>query len=391
MATSDSAQSSRGKRNSDDADSAPSSKRHETFGSDIRIIPLSSNLSGLSLNEPANFVACIIPKSLVNVFEKVLRETIERGLVTLHANTGNPPEEIESESELQGSDFIHDFESVKELYTKKLRELSDRDLKQEVPRGKFSIFKDYRRSLTKWFVTGQNLVKNLTSPSDSRKLLKIRTSFSPAVSNESTKQAVRLKLKTTSDQCETLLMGSVTQSAFNLNKETLDLFKNAEESSDTCLVKVLMKAFRSISKKYNYLTRPDNTTTNDDDNHERRLPLRPPRHQRTFYRRQPQRIDRFYRRESDTDNHSRYPHRKYDTYDYPDRDYRRLRRDNETDRIAERNYQHYNEDYPPMTNPNTNYRRYKRDPYYQERDYESDDVFEYDEQPQYKYRRSSRN
>jgi hypothetical protein len=69
MATSE-VQQNRGKRNNEDTDTIPSSKRHESTSSEIRIIPLNANLAGLSITEPANYVACTIPKGLVAVFEK---------------------------------------------------------------------------------------------------------------------------------------------------------------------------------------------------------------------------------------------------------------------------------------------------------------------------------
>jgi hypothetical protein len=97
MSTSDFVQ--RGRRN-DDADASPTSKRHESTSSlsnDSRIVPLNSNLGGLSIAEPAHFVACIIPKSLITVLEKVLKETIEKGLATQQVNTQLQSEDLEKE------------------------------------------------------------------------------------------------------------------------------------------------------------------------------------------------------------------------------------------------------------------------------------------------------
>jgi hypothetical protein len=58
----------------------------------------------------------------------------------------------------------------------------------------------------------------------------------------------------------------------------------------------------------------------------------------------------------------------------------------------------YNQEYPQeiqtqpsnLRNRNTNYRRYKRNPHYDERDYDSDEVFEQDEQPHGRRRWSHR-
>ena len=373
MSTSESAQRG-GKRFMEDTDVPPTTKRHESTSSlsnDIRIVPLSSNLGGLSISEPANFVACIIPKSLITVFEKILKETIEKGLATQQVNTQLQSEDQEFESDIHSTEFIHDFETVKESFTNKLSSLSDQELQQEVPRGKFNVFKDYRRRLTKWYVTGHHLRNKLTSPSYTRKFVKLRTSFSPAISNESTKQVVLSKLKKTEDRCETLLTENVIQSAFDLNKEALDLFKQADENSDSSLIKILLKAYRSISRKYKYLTRSDNTTNYNDDIRGRG----PPHQQRTFYRRRPHFDDRYARRVSDTDSHTgrynRYPRRENDIDDFSEREHQYPRRD----------YQRYHQDYPPLRNRNTNYRRYKRNPHYDERDCDSDDVFEHDEQP----------
>jgi hypothetical protein len=373
----------KGKRMNDDTEAPPTSKRHESSSSlsnDIRIIPLSSNLAGLSITEPSNYVACIIPKSLISVFEKVLRETVEKGLASQQVITQPQSEDQEIESEILSNEFIHDFETVRETFTKKLYSLSDHELKQEVPRGKFNVFKDYRRRLTKWYVTGHHLRNNLTSPSNTRKFVKLHTSFSPAISNESTKQVVLSKLKKTEDRCEILLTESVIQSAYELNKEALDLFKQADENSDSSLIKILLKAYRSISRKYKYLTRSDNTTNYNDDIRGRG----PPHQQRTFYRRRPQYDDRYVRRVSDADSHTerfnRYPRREYDGDEFSEREHRYPRRD----------YQRYNQEYPQLRNRNTNYRRYKRNPHYDERDYDSDEVFEQDEQPHGRRRWSHR-
>lgn len=219
-------------------------------------------------------------------------ETFERGFASLQANSGNHSDDQEIASDILCNEFIHDFNEVKEKFTKKLHELSDFDLKHEVPRGKFNVFKDFRRRLTKWYVNGHHLVKNLTTRSDTRKFLKLRISFSPAISNESTIYEVRSTLKTTGDRCETLLTANAIRSTFDLNKEALDLFNQATENSDTSLINILMKAYRSICRRYSYLSRPNNTPTyNDDINGRDRPPLPPPR-RRTYYRRQPQRTDR---------------------------------------------------------------------------------------------------
>jgi hypothetical protein len=371
MATSE----NRGKRNSDDTDAVPSSKRHESTSSDIRIVPLNTNLAGLGLTEPANYVACIIPKSLTTVFEKILKETIERGLTSQHADNDEHSEDQDVASEIFCNEFIHDFGKVKDNFTKKLREFSDYDLRHEVPRGKFNVFKDYRRKLTKWFVTGHHLVNNLTTPSETKKFLKLRTSFSPAISDQSVIQEVRSKLKTTSDRCELVLTESAIHSAFDMNKEVSDILRQTTEDSDTGLIKILMKAYRSISRKYNYLSRP----VHDDDIHGRGRPPRPqppPPRQRTSYNRQQQHTYRHPRRESfDSEREYRYPRRANDYDRYP------------TERS---HYRRYHEDFPPLERQQTNYRRFKRNPQYQDRDYDYDDVFEPEDQPFDGRRRSYR-
>lgn len=398
MATSDNL-SNRNKRIGEESDSAPMSKRHEStsaISNEIRIVPLSSNLAGLSITEPANFVACIIPKSLITVFEKVLRETLERGFATSATLTADNLDNPNLDSDIEGSEFIHDFEDTKENLTKKLYDLPDRELKNEVPAGKFNTFKEYRRKLTKWYVTGQHLVKSLTSPSETRKFLKIHTSFSPAVTDESTKQEVLSKLKTSSNHYETLLTTSVIRKAFNLNKEIRELFRQVIDDHES--MKILIKAYRSICKKYNYLTKPDHTTT-DDKVHRR---VHPPRQQRTYYRRRP---EGNYRRPYNDFGYDNVSEQDYHTKDYVrtdryprhDNEHYRPRRDShdsyhhEYQPTSYRRYnQRYHQEYPPLGNRNTNYRKYKRNPHYEEGDYDSDDIFEQDEQPQGKPRWSFR-
>lgn len=129
------------------------------------------------------------------------------------------------------------------------------------------------------------------------------------------KKVVLTKFKTTADRCETLLTESVIKAAFGLNKDARELYRQAAEDSDPSLIKILIKAYRSISRKYNYLTRPDHTNTRDDDIHGRPQP----RQRRTSYRRRPQGENRYPRRESDNDRGSKrdYHMREYRSDYYP--------------------------------------------------------------------------
>lgn len=369
------------KRRLDSAnEEAPCLKRPSTSTVSVepRFVALNTGLGGLSLSEPANFVACIIPKSLQSLFEKVLQETLARGLHTPVDNTDEVDNNQVNDLETTAVEFIHDFEKTKEELDSRLKSFSDYELRREVPREKFPIFRDNRKQITKWFVTGQHLVNGLVTPSESRKFLKTHSSFSPAVTDESTKQLVLRKLKNTTEECEQKLTHSVLHSAFDLNKKVQDTLKLSTDSGDSTLVKIFAKAYRSVTRKFNYLTKAN--TAREDDQFKRK----PRFHTRNFYgrnnyegRRNTYRDDHYEgRRNTYRDDH-------YDDERNPWRDNRRRNYRYRNERPYYRDYEdEYDRDYPPLNHRNTNYRRYKRNPKFRDEPSDDDEVFERDRRHQ---------
>lgn len=347
----DSSATSRRRRLSQ-ADNVPPTKRQETTTSalpDVRFVPVNTDFGPLML-DPAHYVAIVIPKSMQTIVEGFLKQALSKANETIQIS-----DDVEEASNNEReSDFLLEFGNLKQQFDANLKDYTDDELKREAPRDLFAKFKEYRRALTKWYVSCQHLSTKLSSESQTHDLLKTRVTFSPAVKDEGIKTQCKKSLKKTVAVCESKLTANVLDNAMKCNEEILALFADARKERDDPNLKMFVKAYRAVLQHNRHLNETGRRPFVPARDRERK-PFRP----RTFHR------------------------------NYPDRNEFHRRRPSRGDFYRSR----VNDDYPPMRRRNYDYRRFKRRPHDFEEsldgvdDLADDEVFDTDDRPRPYFRR----
>lgn len=331
----------------------PGLKRHDDGStksgtSAVRFLPITADFGTLNIDQ-TQYIAMVIPKSMQTVFETFFKDLAKKS-----HEASLQPIQIDDDEDVEPSDvepvdvasptvlanqqqsFLKDFGNLKQTLRNKLLGVSDTELKKDVPSSAFNDFRELRKRLTKWFVTCQHLANKLANNTASNRYIKTTLSFSPAVKDSGIKEACTAKIHKTEAVCEKRLTDKVLQLAIMLNNEITGTAEAEEHHVERW--HVFLKAFRVVLRANRYLWA-------HDIEHSRR----------------PQ---RFAPRNRDFGNRPPMQNRR------PAREWRRR-----TSRFSEDQYE---QNYPPPRRTfYTNYRRYKRQPNYQEET--DDDVFE----PQY--------
>lgn len=300
--------------------------------------------------DPAHYVAIFIPKSMQSIMEGFLKQALSKASETIHISD----EADEASNNERDSEFLLEFGHLKQQFDANLKDYTDVELKKEAPRELFAKFKEYRKALTKWYVSCQHLASKLSSDSQTHDLLKTRVTFSPAVKDEGIKTQCKKSLKKTVDACESKLTESVFDTAIKYNAEILALFADARKERDDPNLKMFMKAYRAVLQHNRHLNEANRRPFVSTRDRESR-PFRP----RTFRR------------------------------NYSDRKDFHRRRPSRGDMYRSR----VNDDYPPMRRRNYDYRRFKRRPHDFEEsldgvdDLADDEVFDTDDRPRPHFRR----
>ena len=136
-----------------------------------------------------------------------------------------------------------------------MRTCNEIDPKRELPKAQYDVFRDYRKKLTKWYTSCQNFANELTHDSASKRYLKTNMTFSPAVKDSGLREACTAKVRKTVKTCEKLLTDNVLSSCDTLNSEILALYRNVLADTSDSGLKLLMKAFRVVTRVNRFFDR----------------------------------------------------------------------------------------------------------------------------------------
>lgn len=175
-----------------------------------RLIPVGPDMAA----DPEHYLALVIPKSLKPYFETLVRQAISEVSVVADAKIHSKNKDVEDEenfvSEIKSAEFIHTFTRMimKDDLKHKFRDYDDEALRGKLHEEGFSLFKDYRSKITRWYEAGQHLVLKLTGKGNSRDFIKTEVCFSPAVIDRAAIHTCKLKIQQTTKNCETALTDS---------------------------------------------------------------------------------------------------------------------------------------------------------------------------------------
>lgn len=332
-----------------DSDNDIPNKRHDdgarkTSISDVRFLPCNADFSNLDVDH-TQYIAMVIPKSMQTAFEIFLKDFFHKNSPqhsTVDLTNENDVELDDSQTSTESlqQKFLKDFGGVKNKLNEKLESFQESDLKRDVSNEQFETFRNYRKKLTKWYVSCQHLANKITSNSASSRYMKTTVSFSPAVNDSGLKQSCTAKIRKTEKTCEQTLTDHVLSVATALNDEVFTLLCKCIADADRSFLKMLVKAYRVVTRANRYLTKQAESRDNDFDRPTRQFRNR----RRSFH----------YNRERR--NFHRQPNRR--------QPYRRQNN-------------RYESDFPPLRRENYNYRQFKRRPNFSDRvdTDDDDDVF----------------
>lgn len=319
-----------------------SSKRSRTEAIDINVSPENHNIRTQSIpgnfqnlvKDPSKYKAIIIPIELAPLFETLCNELMKTLTKTNKENnvsTSDTDDVFESEDSLDDdliTVFHAGFESIKHDLDRDLKKQNDRDLVKDVPQGQFNSFKQIRKTLSKWYVTGTLLKQKLAGESTTKRYLKINHDFSVAVTDRELKDKCTTKLNKTKRLIENTLTSSVIKRALELNIEVRKLLDDSDNQ-----ISIIMKAYRVILKANRSLGKNQDNPPNNrllNHNHYRKV---------SFSNNYRDREDKFTwnkRRPRINSNNSYHTH------------------------LRNFSNNQYEEEYPAPQHTNHDYRRYKR-------------------------------
>jgi hypothetical protein len=384
METASGSESEANKRQlSDGDDLEPQSKKLELDSSEYRFIPVGPDITP----NPEHYLALIIPRALKPHFESLVQQAIRDVNMAANAKLHNKKAEVEDSdsfaSELKAAEFVQTFSEFKDILKNKLHDYDDNALRGKLQSDEgFSIFKDYRTKISRWYESGQHLLLKLTGDNNSRNFVKTHISFSPAVSDKATMQSCELKIQQATKYCEINITDTVIEKAFDLTEGIKKLLEDAEKADTSLKANCFFKAFRGVIRRFRSLDQRtvDFTIPNHSDRQVRRNVRKP---FRIYERRDSHRENHF---RDDQYREDRYPTRTFvsrrDNY-HPQAAYEEPSESEYENYSHRRSYsEHYkmpDDEYPPPQRQYHDYRRFKRRPY----DYYETDEGDTSEQPNY--------
>jgi hypothetical protein len=271
--------------------------------------------------------------------------------------------------------FLSEFAASRRLFNTALRNANSELLVKDVQPNQLESFRNTRKVLSKWFITGAHLQNKLKGETQTNKYLKVDFDYSIAITDQDLKEKCTNKLINTRKQLENSLTASVLQKAILLNQEVKSLWENTHRN-------IFLKAYRVVVKANNkILNYSDNYHPNRPDDKQHKLQNKKNQHQYSMKNHnskdQEHQEDRdLYRKHNWNKPHThpnkhRNQHKQYreefssssDEDDYPpprrqNHDYRRYKRQ------AFSNYDEDDEPYPPRKGDRTYYGRPSRSYYY---------------------------
>ena len=286
--------------------------------------------------DPNKYKALIVPIELLPVMERFLNELLTKmerekdRLIDLENEEAIFSIMVPDEDSKKA--FINDFGATRRLFLNALDGADESDLITNVPSDQFDAFKDARKLITKWFVSGSHLFHRLVNEEDTNRYLKINFDYSVAVTDAHLKEKCTNKIMSTKKTLETSLLQSVLLKANSLNFEVKSLWDKLPKS-------IFLKAFRVVKKAHKHLLH-------------RSIPeqSKPPKKDMKAFRNQNKRHP--------PHANERNPYRKHD---WPKT---RPRRDSNFTRYPPqrqyRQHNNYEDEYPPHRNNYYNHRRSRR-------------------------------
>lgn len=340
----------------------------ENFEEDprVRTQTMPGSLSHI-VGDVTKYKAIIVPIELAPTIEKIFQEL----LLKLH-NENNKVIELDTDDEVFSNSppseedkttFIREFGTTRRTFFNALQATNEKQLIENVSSTDFDTFKNARRIISKWYVTGCHLFNKLKGDVDTNKYLKLNFDISVAVTDINLKEKCTSKILETKKTLEHSLTTHVLAKALFLNQEVKILHDNTPKN-------VFLKAFRVVTKANKQLYNPANPNNIEFRSHNKRQHNPNNRTQHNTH-------DNHYSRRNPQHNTERNPYERYNWNERRPRIYSRRHLSN-----------NYEDDYPPPMPQNNNYRRYKRQPsFYEEEDYVTTN---YRQRPRSFYGRPSR-
>lgn len=321
------------------------------------------------VGDTSKYKAIIVPIELAPIFENLLTELLAKikldknKTIEVHDDDEVFTKSIPNDEKIEA--FLDDFGSSKRLFDNILRKTNVKELINDVDPSNFESFKNARKIISKWFITGSHLVNKIKGDSASNRYLKVHFDYSIAVTDPTLKEKCTNKLLNTKKLIEQSLTSSVIDRAITLNNDVQTLWENTPNL-------IFLKAYRVVSRANKHLSNP----TNDPQN--------PPRGNRPNPK-----FDNRQRRESNYQK-DRNVYQKYDWNN------RRPKRDSHIEHThpkqpPRKNYlnsYNYEDEFPLPTRQHNDYRHYKKRNYHEEDEYSEPEPFLYE--PRAHYGRHSR-
>jgi len=300
---------------------------------DIRTKTLPGNLSNVA-GDPTKYKAIIVPIELAPLFEKLCQELLDKLIHDKNkTNEVEPDDDVFITSDIDAdlrTTFLNDFGSARRLYENALRQADEKSLVEDVLPEQYDTFRNTRRVLTKWFVTGAHLHKKLVGNPDSNKetnkYLRMNFDYSIAVNDSQLLDKCTTKILNTEKLIENSLTSSMLEKAILLISEVNILWNDIPK-------KIFLKAFRVVSKANGHLLHTQLQNLPKHNNNKR------PQNRNNDKHANPARRD---------------PYKKYDWNS------RRPRIQSNKYNSRKESRRDSSDDYPPLRRNDNNYRRYKR-------------------------------
>ena len=320
-------------RSDSEEDLPPVSRPRRDFLS-FTEIPLRISLP-ISDND-ANYVCIILPKEKLEDLKELLSKPLNKTNDSHPIPTADPNTDGISTEDIKrlSQKFLSEFEIVNKAIVEHNMNFPDSNLKKDLPVEDFQQYRHFRKEITSWFTTCQNLENKLkTATTESNKYLKLNFNFSPAVKNDEFKQKMTDTIITTAESIEKKCTMDILNKAIALNAK-VEKFLESDHIYKTL---PFAKAIRTVYKSNRHLIRNRPRNANDY-----RLPKRHQHYDRQYFRQPAYPTDDHMR---GTDK-KRQRHTRFSNSDRHRPSYRSYREDDE---------------YPEIQNVDHDYRRYKRD------------------------------
>lgn len=197
--------------------------------------------------------------SLKPLFDEILQSMLKKmvpnkeTLEPMHQQDEENSSSFSSTESADFSAFAEDFETTKETLDDVLKIFTSTELVEEFHGELFKEFKKFRKNLTHWYESYQDLSHHYTTHSPSSAFLKCSLSFSPSIQDRILKDKVTAKIKKIKDECEKDLTKYVLKNAMRKQSELsgdIDdwLHYNGEASREQ--KRTLAKAYRVVLRTH---------------------------------------------------------------------------------------------------------------------------------------------